>query len=89
MEKVDAINDIRAVFRKYLDSILGKGEVADDEDIFSKGYVNSLFYMQLMVFVEKTFGVVVGGDDLDPLNFRSIDSLTRFVHGKTDSVGRI
>jgi methoxymalonate biosynthesis acyl carrier protein len=49
---------------------------AADEDLFASGVVSSLFAMELVVFVEKTFGVSVTGADLTLANFRTVDAMT-------------
>lgn len=55
------------------------GELRDDEDIFAAGLVNSLFAMQLVVFVEKEFEIQVANEDLERDNFRTVDSIARLV----------
>jgi len=44
--------------------------------------VNSMFAMQLVQFVESTFGIAVENDDLELDNFRSIDALAALVERK-------
>ena len=61
--------------------------IADEDDIFDLGLVDSLFGLQIVSFVEEEFGMVVEGDDLDIANFCSIAALTRFVSSKTHSDG--
>lgn len=53
--------------------------VGDDEDIFEAGMVSSMFVMELVLFVEQSFGIDVDGDDLDFDNFRSIAAVASFV----------
>lgn len=55
------------------------GELRDDDDIFAAGLVNSLFAMQLVVFVEKEFEIQIGNEDLERDNFRTVDSIARLV----------
>ncbi|HEX8393340.1 MAG TPA: acyl carrier protein [Longimicrobium sp.] len=69
---------IRAFVSRH---VRGK-ELADGEDFFAGGYVNSMFAMQLVQFIESTFGVTCESDDLDIDNFRSVDALTAFVERK-------
>ena len=57
-------------------------EVDRDADVFALGLVDSLFAMQLVVFVESAFGIVVEHTDLDIDNFRSISALGAFVNHK-------
>ncbi len=74
--------DARDTIKTFLAGKIPK-EVKDCDDIFELGLVDSLFGLQLVNFVEQTFGFEVDGDDLDLENFCSIDALTRFVTGKT------
>jgi acyl carrier protein len=53
-----------------------------DDDIFTLGLVNSLFALQIVIFVEKAFGITVENEDLDLDNFRSINALAGFVARK-------
>ena len=54
-------------------------------NLFESGIVNSLFAVQLMTFIEKTFAIEVGMDDLDIENFKSLSATTAFVSRKTRS----
>jgi acyl carrier protein len=58
-------------------------KLGDDDDIFAGGYVNSLFAMQLIAWLEKEFGVVVADSDLQISNFNSVSSIVAFVERKT------
>lgn len=57
-------------------------KIAHDQDIFEAGFGNSMFAMQLVNFVETTFGIEVDSDDLDIDNFRSIDRVATLVQRK-------
>lgn len=48
-------------------------------DLFDSGVVSSLFAMELVVFVESTFGVTIEGADLAMDNFRSVRSMSSLV----------
>lgn len=69
--------------REFLSRFFRGQEVADDQDIFALGFVNSLIALQLVNFVEKEFGVTVEDDDLDLDNFRSIDAIAALVERKS------
>lgn len=56
--------------------------VADDEDLFASGLVNSLFAMQLVLFIEKEFSIKVENEDLDYDNFRTLNAMTGFIERK-------
>jgi methoxymalonate biosynthesis acyl carrier protein len=55
------------------------GELDDDDDIFEAGLVNSLFAMQLVLFVEQEFAIQVSNADLERENFRTVNSITGLV----------
>lgn len=63
-----------------------QADIAETEDIFALGYINSLFAMELVMFVEKTFAVTVPNADLSINNFRTAKSMTELVR-KLQSAG--
>jgi methoxymalonate biosynthesis acyl carrier protein len=50
-----------------------------DTDLLESGSVTSLFALELVVFLERTFGVAVTGDDLTLANLRSVAAMTALV----------
>ncbi|WP_369213593.1 acyl carrier protein [Streptomyces flavofungini] len=56
-----------------------KTDWAVDTDLFATGGVSSLFAMELVVHVEKTFGIAVEGPDLRIDNFRTVNAMTALV----------
>ena len=54
-------------------------DLKDDDHLFESGLVNALFSVQLMTFIEKTFAIEVGMDDLDIENFKSLNAAAAFV----------
>ena len=78
--------DTKAEIKKFLARFFKNYDLGDDEDIFSLGFVNSLFAMQLVQFVEKQFVITIENDDLKVSNFRSINALVHLVTSKTASV---
>jgi acyl carrier protein len=56
-----------------------QAEIDPDQDIFALGFVNSLFAMELVMFIEKEFGITVPNDALKIDNFRTADSMTGLV----------
>ncbi|MEN3615164.1 acyl carrier protein [Plantactinospora sp. ZYX-F-223] len=71
--------DANARIRRFVQPHFGGYEIADEDDLFALGFVNSLFAMQLVLFVEKEFGLTLGSDDLDFKNFRSVAAMSRLV----------
>ena len=76
------VSTVRGQVREFLAQHLQNMEVEDDEDLFGSGLVNSLFAMQLLLFVESWFGLQIGNEDLDIRNFRSVDAITALIGSK-------
>jgi acyl carrier protein len=72
-------DDARIRIRAFLAPQLAGQPLADHDDFFALGYVNSLFAMQLAAFVEREFALTLGPEHMDFDNFRTVDGLTRLV----------
>ncbi len=66
----------------YIAPNLNGHELRPDEDIFALGFVNSLFMMQLVLFVESEFGVQMENEDLEFDNFRTVEAIGALVESK-------
>jgi methoxymalonate biosynthesis acyl carrier protein len=71
----------REQLRSFVHSYLG-ADLDDETNIFETGRLSSLFALELVTFVEATFGTTVENADLELANFESVDALTRFVERK-------
>ena len=78
MNTTDEIN-IREKIRAFILASVNVPDLADDDNLFESGIVNSLFAVQLMTFIEKSFAIEVGPDDLEIANFKSIEAAACFV----------
>lgn len=56
-----------------------QADIEATDDIFSLGFVNSLFAMELVMFVEKTFGVVIPNEELRIENFQTATVMAELV----------
>ncbi|KPC95533.1 acyl carrier protein [Streptomyces albus] len=79
--------DVREQIRGFLSRHLSGYDIGDDENLFDTGYVNSLFLLQLVVFVENTLGVEVEDGDLRRDNFCSVSAIDTFVARKQAAAG--
>jgi acyl carrier protein len=84
--RIEVESDIRAKVTSFLRDSVNLPELKDDDDLFDTGIVNSLFAVQLITFLEKTFDIEVGSDDLDIHNFESINATAAFVMRKNGHV---
>ncbi|HEX6289934.1 MAG TPA: phosphopantetheine-binding protein [Herpetosiphonaceae bacterium] len=71
--------------RDFLNRHFQNHTFEDDEDIFASNFVNSLFAMQLVLFVEQEFRITIDNEDLDIDNFRTISTIAAFVERKATS----
>jgi methoxymalonate biosynthesis acyl carrier protein len=56
---------------------------APDADLFEAGILDSLAFIDLVVFLEQEFGLRISPDELEPENFRSITRIADFVAAHT------
>ncbi len=82
------MEEIKNKLRTFLNRFFRKQELGDNDDIFALGFVNSLFAMQLVMFLEKEFGLRVENEDLDINNFRSIQTIADFVNSKQNGCNK-
>ncbi len=71
--------DSRTELRSFLEARFPQVELADEEDIFALGFVNSLFAMELVLFVERTFRLEIPNEELTLDNFRSIKTMAELI----------
>ena len=78
----------REKIRKFIEAnSLAFGEeidIKDDDNIFELGYVNSLFAMKLLNYVESEFQIVVENDEVDMKNFSSVNNIVQLVEKKLE-----
>lgn len=51
----------------------------ENQDIFSLGFINSLFAMELVMFLEKEFSIVIPNEQMQIDNFRTVTAMTGLV----------
>lgn len=60
-------------------------DFADDASFLGTGIVDSMGMMQLVAFLEETFGISIADRELVPENLDSVDRVCAFVARKTRS----
>jgi methoxymalonate biosynthesis acyl carrier protein len=77
---------VRERIRTFIQSNLNVFEsdvtFADADNIFRRGFVNSLFAVQLIAYLEKEFAIKVANRDMNIANFSSVDKMVEFVERK-------
>jgi len=57
----------------------------NDQSLMSSGVLDSTGILELITFVEDTFGIKVSDDEMLPGNFDSVDAVSAFVSRKQKS----
>ena len=78
----ESVSSVKSGIRDFVGRALNDRPLGDDEDIFATGFVNSLFAMELVTFVEGTYGITIESEDLDLDNFRTIARIAELVARK-------
>jgi acyl carrier protein len=78
----------RAEIRTWLIQLFARTfsvDVSGDTDLFDSGSLDSLAFVELLLHLERAFGIVTSVDDLEPGNFRTIGCITDFIVGRLES----
>lgn len=78
----ESVSSVKSGIRDFIGRASNDRPLADDEDIFAAGFVNSLFAMELVTFVEGTYGITIESEDLDLDNFRTVSRIASLVARK-------
>jgi acyl carrier protein len=75
--------DIKTVVRQYLaDNVLlagGVDELRDDSSFLERNLLDSTGVLELVAFIEDTWGFKVGDDEVVPENLDSIERVSAYV----------
>jgi methoxymalonate biosynthesis acyl carrier protein len=66
----------RTQLRQFVERRFAGIELTDDLDIFSLGLANSLFSMELVLFIEQLIQTQVPSEELSLDNFRTVNAMT-------------
>ena len=72
-------NVIKAKIKDYLMRSIKNYEIQDDDNIFELGIVHSLFTIQLIMFIEKNFGIELEDEELDIESIRTINKMVDLI----------
>ena len=76
------MSEVNKAVRGFLAGLCDVATLKDDDDIFAGGFVNSLYLVQLLNFVQSEFSIELDEDDYDMDNFRSLEAIEAFVAAK-------
>lgn len=61
-------------------------DLSDDASFLDEGVVDSTGTLELVMFVEETFGIEVGDHEIEPENFDSVNKLAAYIARKENLV---
>lgn len=76
--------ELKTKIRTFLNRFFKQSEIGDDDNFFELGFVNSLFAMQLVMFVEKEFNIEIDNEDIDMKNFSTINNIGKIIMKKLE-----
>lgn len=83
MQNSPKSTELKSQIREYIGKNLiifdEKVDIKDEDDIFALGFVNSLFGMKLLGYLEAEYKIEISDDDLDLNNFRSVSMIEQFI----------
>lgn len=77
-------DDIKERIKKFImEEFLHKGyNLKYDELLFDSGIVDSLGFLKLLVFIEKTFDVSIDMSEISIENFNTIEDIAKIINRK-------
>jgi acyl carrier protein len=62
-------------------------DLSDDASFLDEGVVDSTGTLELVMFVEDSFGIAVGDHEIEPENFDSVNKLAVYIERKGSVIG--
>ncbi|MBL6749305.1 MAG: acyl carrier protein [Nevskia sp.] len=72
----------REQIRSFISDTFFVDEFADGDSFLKNGIIDSMGMLELVVFLEKTFGIAIVDVELVPENLDSVDNLAGFIERK-------
>jgi len=75
-------DQIRDFIREQLAPAKGVTSFRDDESLMENGVIDSLGIFRLVTFLEESFGVRIGDEEINAENLQSVDMIDQLVQRK-------
>ena len=62
-----------------------KHNIRDSDPLLESGMLDSQGVLEVVTFIEQTFSIVVGDNDLAPENFETIERIAEYVSSKASA----
>src|SRR5688572_20851341 len=84
---MSVLDHLRAFIEKEFLPDGGKESLQPDDDLFRKGILDSLVVLQVVNFMEQTYGIHIEDREIALENFKDLSSMARLVEQKNEIVG--
>jgi acyl carrier protein len=81
-QSASAKDQIREFIQKDLASAKGISSFSDNESLMDNGIIDSLGIFRLVAFLEETFRVRIGDEEITAENLKSVDAIEQLVLAK-------
>jgi len=71
--------DTREKIMEFFKSRGKSDELGYDTDLFKGGYINSLFALEMVLYLEQTFKIKIKNKEITEKNFRTINNIAEVV----------
>jgi acyl carrier protein len=71
--------DTREKILEFVKSRSKESDLNYDTDLFKGGYINSLFALEIVVFLEDTFKIKIKNKEITENNFKTINNIAEVV----------
>ena len=82
------MSGIKNQIETFIRNVIKDDRLTEEDNFYDVGYVNSLFSIQLITFLEKTFSFTIEQADMDIENFCSINAISAFVESKLSNLNK-
>jgi acyl carrier protein len=82
-KEITVKDQVRQFVTEELAASKGITSVSDDESLIDNGVVDSLGIFRLVTFLEETFGIKVGDEEISAENLQSINMIEQLVLSKS------
>jgi acyl carrier protein len=91
MQTTKTAADVEAAVRRFIaDNYLfgaGPESIKDTDSFLAQGIINSMGVLELIAFLESTYGIKVGDDEVVPENLDSVKLVADYVRRKQGQPG--
>ncbi len=73
------MNEIKKEIMSFLEQFFDVNEINEHTNFIKEGMVNSLFAMQLILFLEEKYNIEIANEDINPENFCSVYTVMQYL----------